>query len=118
MFLKGASFRPLERTAVVRFADIGTLKKDNEVTVSGYPVGKVVSVEFKEPGDVRVTISIPPTLDLRADASAEISSGVFSSDSRILLPRGGWGEAPRWRRHPGRRRGRDLRQGCRPRRPR
>ncbi|MDH5283521.1 MAG: MlaD family protein [Gemmatimonadota bacterium] len=85
MFLKGASFRPLERTAEVRFADIGTLKKDNEVAVSGYPVGKVVSVEFKAPGDVRVTVSLPPTLDLRADASAEISSGVFSSDSRILL---------------------------------
>jgi len=88
MFLKGASFRPHERTAEVRFADIGTLKKDNEVTVSGYPVGKVASVEFKQPGDVRVTVSIPPSLDLRADASAEISSGVFSSDSRILLHAG------------------------------
>ena len=85
MFLKGASFRPLERTAEVHFADIGTLKKDNEVAVSGYPLGKVVSVEFKAPGDVRVTVSIPTTLDLRADASAQISSGVFSSDSRILL---------------------------------
>ena len=85
MYLKGASFKPLARTAEVHFADIGTLKKDNEVAVSGYPVGKVVSVAFKAPGDVRVTVSLPPTLELRADAFAEISSGVFSSDARILL---------------------------------
>jgi phospholipid/cholesterol/gamma-HCH transport system substrate-binding protein len=85
MWLQGSSFRPSGRTAQIRFADIQSLKKDNEVTVSGYPVGKVQAIEFQGPGRVLVTITLPPDLPLRTDASATISSGFFSSDSRLVL---------------------------------
>jgi phospholipid/cholesterol/gamma-HCH transport system substrate-binding protein len=88
MWLKGTSFRRTARVAVIRFDDIQTLKVDNEVTVSGYPVGKVMEIEFKEAGRVLVTISLPPDLSLKSDAAARISSGFFSSDSRLLLDPG------------------------------
>jgi phospholipid/cholesterol/gamma-HCH transport system substrate-binding protein len=88
MWLKGATFRPTARVEVIRFADVQSLKVDNEVTVSGYPVGKVKTIEFKEPGRVLVTVTLPPDLPLKTDASASISSGFFSSDSRLVLDPG------------------------------
>jgi phospholipid/cholesterol/gamma-HCH transport system substrate-binding protein len=94
MWLKGASFRPHDRIAVIQFSDIGNLKRDNEVTVSGVPVGKVEQVDFKAPGKVLVTVSVRPSLELRADASAAIESGFFSSDSRLLLDPGSPGAPP------------------------
>lgn len=94
MWLKGTSFRTHDRMAVIQFSDIGNLKRDNEVTVSGVPVGKVEQVDFKEPGKVLVTVSLRPSLELRADASAAIESGFFSSDSRVLLDPGSPGAPP------------------------
>jgi phospholipid/cholesterol/gamma-HCH transport system substrate-binding protein len=88
MWLKGSSFRPRSRTAVIQFSDIGTLKRDNEVTVSGVTVGKVSDVEFKEPGRVLVTVTLPPDLELKADAAAEVVAGFFSNDSRLVLKPG------------------------------
>jgi phospholipid/cholesterol/gamma-HCH transport system substrate-binding protein len=88
MWLKGRSFRSLERSAVIQFEDVGNIKRDNEVTVSGYAVGKVLAVELKAPGDVRVTISLLPNIDLRRDAWAEVSTGVFSSDAKVQLHTG------------------------------
>jgi phospholipid/cholesterol/gamma-HCH transport system substrate-binding protein len=88
MWLKGSSFRPRSRTAIIQFSDIGTLKRDNEVTVSGVTVGKVSDVEFKEPGRVLVTITLPPDLELKSDAAAEVSAGFFSNDSRLILKPG------------------------------
>jgi phospholipid/cholesterol/gamma-HCH transport system substrate-binding protein len=94
MWLKGTSFRRSARVEVIRFADVQNLKVDNEVTVSGYPVGKVKSIQFKEPGRVLVTITLPPGLLLKTDASAAISSGFFSSDSRLILDPGSADSAP------------------------
>lgn len=94
MWLKGTTFRSAARLEVIRFADVQTLKVDNEVTVSGYPIGKVKAIEFKEPGRVLVTISLPPDLPLKTDASAAISSGFFSSDSRVILDPGSVDSAP------------------------
>jgi phospholipid/cholesterol/gamma-HCH transport system substrate-binding protein len=94
MWLKGTTFRSTGRTALIRFEDIQTLKVDNEVTVSGYPVGKVKEIEFKEPGKVMVEISLPPDMPLRTGATATISSGIFSSDARLILNPGA-PEAPR-----------------------
>lgn len=88
MWLKGTSFRSTGRVETIRFADVQSLKLDNEVTISGYPVGKVKAIEFKGPGRVMVTVSLPPDLRLKADASAVISSGFFSSDSRVVLDPG------------------------------
>jgi phospholipid/cholesterol/gamma-HCH transport system substrate-binding protein len=94
MWLKGATFRSGGRVELVRFTDVQSLKVDNEVTVSGYPVGKVKAIELKEPGRVLVTITLPPELPLRSNASAAISSGFFSSDSRVILDPGSPDSAP------------------------
>ncbi len=94
MWLKGSSFRPAARSVQIQFSDIGTLKRDNEVTVSGVTVGKVVAVDFKEPGRVLVRVTVPPDLELKADAAAEIVAGFFSNDSRLILKPGTPGGPP------------------------
>lgn len=88
MWLKGSSFKPAGQVATVEFADVGTLKVDNEVAVSGVVMGKVTAVTFQGPGRVRVILSLPEQLDLRADASAKVESSLFASGSRLLLDPG------------------------------
>ena len=92
MWLKGTTFKSIGRTAEIHFAEAANLKKDNEVTVSGYPVGKVLEVDFKGPGDVRAVVSLPPDLVLHSDAWAEVSAGFFSSDVKVLLHPGSAGD--------------------------
>ncbi len=94
MWLKGASFHRAGRTAVVQFADLNGLQQDNAVTVSGYQVGKVAEVEFKEPGKVLVTITLPEELALKADASAEVITSLFASGSKLALKPGTPGAPP------------------------
>lgn len=91
MWLKGTAFRRSERTAVIQFTDIASLKRDNPVTVSGVAVGLVRGIEFKRPGQVLVTITLPPTLPVRGDAVARIDAGLFSSDARVILDPGSSG---------------------------
>lgn len=88
MWLKGATFKAPGRVAIVEFADVGTLKVDNEVAVSGVVMGKVSEVDFMGPGRVLVTLSLPGQLDLRADATAKVESSIFASGSRLLLDPG------------------------------
>jgi phospholipid/cholesterol/gamma-HCH transport system substrate-binding protein len=88
MWLKGATFHPAARTAQVRFADIGSLQIDNEVRVSGYPVGKVQGIDFKGPGELLVTITLPGDLIVKSDASAQIVSSVFANASIMALRTG------------------------------
>ena len=88
MWLKGATFKAPGRVAIVEFADVGTLKVDNEVAVSGVVMGKVSEVDFMGPGRVLVTLSLPEQLDLRADATAKVESSIFASGSRLLLDPG------------------------------
>jgi phospholipid/cholesterol/gamma-HCH transport system substrate-binding protein len=88
MWLKGAGFSRNERTAIVQFSDAGALKEDNPVTVSGVAVGLVKTVEFKSPGNVAVTITLPPALPVKTDAFAKIDAGIFTSDARIILDPG------------------------------
>jgi phospholipid/cholesterol/gamma-HCH transport system substrate-binding protein len=85
LWLKGTSFHPRGRTAVIQFADLNGLQPDNAVTVSGYQVGKVAKVDFKEPGRVLVTVTLPPDLPLKADASAEVVTSLFASGARLNL---------------------------------
>jgi phospholipid/cholesterol/gamma-HCH transport system substrate-binding protein len=94
MWLKGTSFRPTARTETVRFSEIGALQPDNEVRVSGYAVGKVQSIKFEGPGRLLVTISLPPDLEVKADATAEIVSGFFSSGASLVLRPGSPTAAP------------------------
>ncbi|MFN8653524.1 MAG: MlaD family protein [Gemmatimonadales bacterium] len=88
LWLKGATFRSPARTEVVQFSDIGSLQPDNEVRVSGYAVGKVKDITFEGPGKLLVTITLPPDLELHADATAEIVSSVFANASVLSLKTG------------------------------
>jgi len=94
LWLKGTTFRSPGRTEQVRFTDIGSLQPDNEVRVSGYAVGKVQGIKFEGPGQLVVTITLPPDLEVRADATAEIVSSVFSSGAILALKTGSPGSAP------------------------
>jgi phospholipid/cholesterol/gamma-HCH transport system substrate-binding protein len=94
MWLKGTSLHRARRTVTVEFSNIGSLKVDNDVTVSGYVVGKVQGIDFRGPGRVLVKATVPPNLDLRADASGSIESGFFSSDSKLILNPGSPDAAP------------------------
>jgi len=93
MWLKGTSFRPTARTEVVRFSDIGALQPDNEVRVSGYAVGKVQEIKFEGPGRLLVTISLPPDLEVKSDATAEVVSSFFSTGASLALKPGSPGAA-------------------------
>lgn len=88
MWLKGTSFHRAGRMEVVQFSDLNGLQPDNAVTVSGYEVGKVKSVLFKEPGKVLVTITLPPDLQLKADASAEVITSLFASGAHLAISPG------------------------------
>src|SRR5574338_924440 len=88
LWLKGATFRSPGRTEVVRFSDIGALQVDNEVRVSGYAVGKVKEIAFEGPGRLLVTITLPPDLAVKNDASAEIVSSVFANAATLSLKTG------------------------------
>lgn len=94
LWLKGATFRSPARTENIRFTDIGTLQPDNEVRVSGYSVGKVQAIKFIAPGQLLVTITVPPDLDLKSDATAEVVSSVFASGATLSLKPGSPGAGP------------------------
>jgi phospholipid/cholesterol/gamma-HCH transport system substrate-binding protein len=88
LWLKGATFRAPARTETVRFSDVGGLQPDNEVRVSGYSVGKVLGIKFEEPGRLLVTITLPPDLEVRSDATAEIVTSLFASGATLALKTG------------------------------
>lgn len=94
LWLKGATFRPAARTEVVRFSDIGALQIDNEVRVSGFAVGKVQEIKFEGPGRLLVTITLPPDLEVKSDATAEVVSSIFASGASLALKTGSAGAPP------------------------
>lgn len=94
LWLKGSTFRSPGRTEQVRFSDIGALQPDNEVRVSGYAVGKVQAIKFEAPGRLLVTVTLPPDLEVKADATAEIVSSVFASGASMVLKPGSPGAPP------------------------
>jgi phospholipid/cholesterol/gamma-HCH transport system substrate-binding protein len=88
LWLKGATFRAPARTEAVRFSDVGGLQPDNEVRVSGFSVGKVLAIKFEGPGRLLVTITVPPDLEVKSDATAEIVTSVFASGATLSLKPG------------------------------
>ncbi|MFI5209108.1 MAG: MlaD family protein [Gemmatimonadales bacterium] len=88
MWLKGETFKPAGHTARIQFSDIGGLKEENEVTISGFTVGKVIKVEFLAPGRVIVTASLPTELKVHTDASASVETSVFASGAKLLFDPG------------------------------
>lgn len=85
MWLKGASLSPTGRIEYIRFSDIGTLQENNEVRVSGYVVGKVSEVKFEGPGRLLVSVTVVPELQIKSDATAEISTGLFANSATVIL---------------------------------
>src|SRR5882724_4690730 len=73
MWLSGRSIgnRQLVR---VRFAHVSGLKRASPVTVSGVQVGRVEHIELQDVGKVLISISIPPQIKPRIDASAKIAA--------------------------------------------
>lgn len=70
------------------FADAGGLRTDNTVEVSGYPVGKVSSIELDGPG-VLVTFNIDTGVRLGDRTEAAIKTkGLLGSKFLDVLPRG------------------------------
>jgi phospholipid/cholesterol/gamma-HCH transport system substrate-binding protein len=68
----------------IQFAHVSGLKRASPVTISGVQVGRVERIDLQDVGKVLVSISIPPNITPRLDASARISAvglvGDFSVD--------------------------------------
>jgi phospholipid/cholesterol/gamma-HCH transport system substrate-binding protein len=91
LWLKQASlFKSAGPSVRIEFADIGGLKQDNEVTVSGFSVGRVKKIEFMGPGRVLVMAELnsKPEVMLHTDGSASIVSGIFEAGSKLILDPG------------------------------
>ena len=76
------------RTVAAYFADVGGLRTDNTVEVSGYPVGKVSSIELDGPG-VLVTFNVdsPVRLGDRTEVAIK-TKGLLGSKFLDVTPRG------------------------------
>ena len=55
------------------------------MTISGVSQGRVKKIELEPNSRVLVTFSVPPTVVPKVDATAKISAGFFSADSRVLF---------------------------------
>ncbi|HLS48276.1 MAG TPA: MlaD family protein [Gemmatimonadales bacterium] len=71
MWLSGQSFSD-EGQVRVQFADVSGLKRASPVRVSGVTVGKVEQIEFRDVGNVLVSISVGDKVVPRTDAKATI----------------------------------------------
>ncbi|GJO17064.1 Mce family protein Mce3C [Mycobacterium marinum] len=70
------------------FADVGGLRTGNTVEVSGYPVGKVSSIELDEPG-ARVTFKVDKNIRLGERTEVAIKTkGLLGSKFVEVIPRG------------------------------
>jgi phospholipid/cholesterol/gamma-HCH transport system substrate-binding protein len=77
------------RTVSAYFADTGGLRTGNGVEVSGYPVGKVSSIELDGPG-VLVTFKVAKKVHLGDRTEAAIKTkGLLGSKIVDVTPRGG-----------------------------
>ncbi|OBI84415.1 virulence factor Mce family protein [Mycobacterium asiaticum] len=76
------------RTVGAYFVDAGGLRTDNTVEVSGYPVGKVASIELDGPG-VLVTFKVDNNIRLGSRTEAAIKTkGLLGSKFLDITPRG------------------------------
>lgn len=76
------------KTVSAYFADAGGLRTDNTVEVSGYPVGKVASIELDGPG-VLVTFNVDNAVRLGERTEVAIKTkGLLGSKFLDVIPRG------------------------------
>src|SRR4051812_18550262 len=67
----------------MQFANVSGLKRASPVRVSGVNVGKVESIEFLDVGKVLVVASLPPKIQPRVDATAQIVSVSLVGDYAV-----------------------------------
>ena len=84
MWLKGTKIGR-EHLVRVEFADVGSLKVGGDVTISGVSQGRVKRIELEPNSRVLVTFSVPPKVVPKVDATAKVTAGFFSADSRVLF---------------------------------
>jgi phospholipid/cholesterol/gamma-HCH transport system substrate-binding protein len=73
MWLSGRTLREHE-VVRVQFRDVQGLKRASPVNISGVKVGRVDKIELVDVGKVVVSLSIPPTIGPKVDASAVIAA--------------------------------------------
>jgi len=73
MWLSGRSLGN-RQLVLVRFAYVSGLKRASPVTISGVQVGRVEHIDLQDVGKVLISISIPPRITPRLDASAKIAA--------------------------------------------
>ncbi len=67
----------------VRFKHVSGLKRASPVTISGVQVGRVERIDLEDVGRVIVSISLPPRIVPRVDASARVSAVGLVGDYAI-----------------------------------
>ncbi len=73
MWLSGRSIGN-RHVVLVQFSHVSGLKRASPVTISGVQVGRVERIDLADVGKVMVSISVPPNITPRVDASARISA--------------------------------------------
>jgi phospholipid/cholesterol/gamma-HCH transport system substrate-binding protein len=73
MWLSGRTLREHE-VVRVQFSDVQGLKRASPVNISGVKVGRVDQIQLVDVGKVIVSLSIPPRIQPRTDASAVITA--------------------------------------------
>jgi phospholipid/cholesterol/gamma-HCH transport system substrate-binding protein len=88
MWLSGKESRSGKRIVNVQFADVGNMKSGNPVKVSGVQLGRVDEIEFRDVGDVLVTLQLDPRIQPKTDATALLSSVGLVGDVVIVFDPG------------------------------
>ena len=79
----------------IRFADVSGLKRASPVRVSGVSVGKVELIEFRDVGDVVVSVSVGSKVVPKVDATAQIVSVSLVGDYAVDVDPGDGAPLPK-----------------------
>ena len=84
MWLRGESFSTAPEVDIV-FPDAGTLKRGSPVRVSGVELGSVERIEFKEVGQVVVSITLKAPVVPKIDATARLATVGLVADAVVVF---------------------------------
>jgi len=88
MWLSGKDSSSGQRVVNVQFDDVGNMKVGNPVKVSGVQLGKVDEIEYRDVGNVLVTLKLDPRIQPKKDATAELTAVGLVGDVAIALDPG------------------------------
>lgn len=84
-WLSGRESTAGQRVVRAQFSDVGNMKRGNPVKVSGVQLGKVNEIQFRDVGDVLVTMVVDPAIQPKTDATALLSAVGLVGDVMIVL---------------------------------